>query len=366
MELIGILILVFIVISLIIYNLQLHKKVQTFNNVNQKINSLNVLQDFMDAVGKNNSVDEKLKNINDILLEKFDIRYSTIVVFNGAEYVIKATNVNDKHWETLKNLHTEAIFKDSIATATSKYITIERESERLPYQKLEFARAKSAMFLPLYIDNVYIGYWIIESDEMHAFDRLDTTIIEVVKENIVSVVKTVIYQNTMENIVRVDKFTGLYSAEYLYGVAKHTIDKFTTSTVCMFKITNLEEINDNYSRKTGNNTLIEVSNLVKSSISSDYIYVRYMGPKFAIVFCGVEPEAVLTFLKEIKNNIENIKVPYNESKKAKKSKNEITVSPRVNFALSTYYKGTGMEGVTKKLEDYLDKCDKDEEKISYI
>ncbi len=365
MELIGIIILVFIVIMLLLYNISIHKKVQTFSNINQKINSLNVLQDFMNAIGENTSVEEKLRNINDILLEKYDIKYSTIVVFDGAEYVIKATNVDEKHWETLKNLHTQPIFKDSIATATTKYITIDKDSDRLPYQEMEFARAKSAMFLPLYIDNVYIGYWIIENGQMHAFDSVDTTIIEVIKENIVSVLKTVMYQNTIENIVRKDKFTGLNSAEYLYGKAKHLIDKYTTSTVCMFRIANLEEINENYSRKTGNDIVIKVSNLVKTSISSEYIFVRYMGPKFVIVFSGVEPEAVVEFLKDIKQSLENIQIPFEQPKK-NKSKKEITVSPRINFAISTYYKGTGMEGVTKKLEEYIDGAGKTESKISYI
>ena len=59
MELIGIVVLVIIVIGLIIYNISIHKKVQTYNNINQKINSLNVLQDFMNTVGENNSVNEK-------------------------------------------------------------------------------------------------------------------------------------------------------------------------------------------------------------------------------------------------------------------------------------------------------------------
>ena len=38
-----------------------------------------------------------------------------------------------------------------------------------------------------------------------------------VKENIITVLKTVAYQTTMEGIVRKDFFTGLNSAEYLYG-----------------------------------------------------------------------------------------------------------------------------------------------------
>lgn len=46
---------------------------------------------------------------------------------------------------------------------------------------MEFERAKSAIFFPLYIDNVYIGYWIIEGSKPHEFDNIDTTILEVVK-----------------------------------------------------------------------------------------------------------------------------------------------------------------------------------------
>ena len=81
----------------------------------------------------------------------------------------------------------------------------------------------------------YIGYWIIESDLAHAFDRMDTGILEVIRENIISVLKTISYQNTIENIYRTDKFTGLNSAEYLYGKGKRTIDKYAKSTICMFQ-----------------------------------------------------------------------------------------------------------------------------------
>lgn len=43
-------ILVLIVISLLIYNIIINKKIKTFNDINQKVTSLNVLQDFMSTV----------------------------------------------------------------------------------------------------------------------------------------------------------------------------------------------------------------------------------------------------------------------------------------------------------------------------
>ena len=315
MLVVVIIVLIIVVIGLIIYNLRIHKKIQTFKNINQKINNLSVVQDFMSTIGETTSVDEKIKKINDLLIEKYEIKYSTIVVFNGAEYEIVASNVDKRHWESLKALQDVEMFKDSISTATPKYVTVNNERERLPYQKMEFGRAKSAIFFPLYIDNVYIGYWIIESGTPHDFDNVDTTVLEVIKDNIVSVLKTVVHQKTLEAIVRKDLFSGLYSEEYLYGEARKTIDQYTTSTVCMFRIINLEEINKKYSRELGNQVVTKVSEYVKQNISSEYIFVRYMGPKFVIVFSGVDTEGVADFLNDLKEGIEKTEVTLQDSRR---------------------------------------------------
>ena len=357
-------ILIIVVIGLIIYNLSIHKKIQTFKNINQKITNLSVVQDFMNAIGETSSVDEKIKKINEILIEKYEIKYSTIVVFDGAQYTIKASNVDQRHWESLKSLQDVEMFKDSISTGIPKYITVNNENERLPYQKMEFGRAKSAIVFPLYIDNVYIGYWIIESGTPHDFDNVDTTVLEVIKENIVSVLKTVTHQRTLEAIVRQDLFTGLNSEEYLYGEGKRIIDQYTTSTICMFRINNLEEINKKYSRELGNEVVTQVSNIIKENIADTYVFVRYMGPKFVIAFSGVNIESVADFLNDIKATIENTVISLKDEN-GEIIKNQ-QAKPILNFALATYYKGTGLEKLLKNLEEYLDKADKNESEITNI
>jgi GGDEF domain-containing protein len=323
----------------------------------------------MKLAGEEDTVENKLKRMNDIVIDKYDIKYSTIVVFDGAQYVVRASNVDPKHYETLSNLHNEEIFQDSVATATPKYVTIENENEKLPYQKAEMGRAKSAMFFPLYIDNIYIGYWIMESGQMHAFDKTDTTIIEVVKDNIISVLKTVAYQDTIENIDRIDKFTELHSAEYLYGKAKKVMDQYATSAVCMFRITNIEAINEQFSRQMGNDIITEVGNIVRNKMSREYIFVRYMGPKFVIVFSGVEEIAVEQFLKDLKIEIEELAILEGHEEDDEDTEDinyENSASPLINFVVSTYYKGTGIEQLTKKLEEYIDSAPKTENQINFI
>ena len=75
---------------------------------------------------------------------------------NGTEYAIKASNVKEQHWEALRNLHNQEIFKDSITTATPKYVTVNGENDRLPYQTMEILEEQNQQCSFHYILIIYI------------------------------------------------------------------------------------------------------------------------------------------------------------------------------------------------------------------
>ena len=45
---------------------------------------------------------------------------------------------------------------------------------------------------------------------------------------------------------------------------------------------------------------------------------------------------------------------------------ELYATPKINAVISTYYKGTALEKLTKVMEEYLDNADPDENKINFI
>ena len=115
-------------------------------------------------------------------------------------------------------------------------------------------------------------------------------------------------QKIIESIVRDDKYSELKTAEYLYTEGRKTIDKYTTSAVCLLKIINLEEINVDISRKTGDAIITKVCETIRSNLSQEYLFVRYMGPKFAIVFSGIDKNSVADFMKQVKQQVEEIEI----------------------------------------------------------
>ena len=156
-----IIILMCVILALCITNISTKEKLKKLNNTNQKVSSLSVLQDFMEVLGNNSmSTQEKMNEINNLLVEKYGIKFSTIVMFDGVKYSVEASNVNEKHWKMFEQLQNQYIFEESITNATPKYITVDQE-EKLPYLDMEFERAKSAIFFPIYVENIYMGYWLI-------------------------------------------------------------------------------------------------------------------------------------------------------------------------------------------------------------
>ena len=65
-----IVLLVIVIAVLVVYNLQIQKKIETFNNINDRINNLSILQEFMKIAGQEESVEDKLAKINEIVIEK--------------------------------------------------------------------------------------------------------------------------------------------------------------------------------------------------------------------------------------------------------------------------------------------------------
>ena len=74
----------------------------------------------------------------------------------------------------------------------------------------------------------------------------------------------------------------------------------------------------------------------------------------------------MDFVNDIKENTEQLDISLDENfevkeiedkdkkKKTKRKKKSAVVKPALKFVISTYYKGTGIEEVLKKMETYVD------------
>ncbi len=380
-ELIFVIILIIIVLVLILYNLYVKRNFKTVEKSRKRLDDLSVLNDLVKITASLSSVNDKLENINDALIKKFQVDYSSIVIFDGKKFQAKASNLDPKSIPFIEKVYTHPVFKDSIENKEAKYITVENPIDNLVYLEKEKVRAKTAVFFPLYMDTIFVGFWLIESKTPKGFQELDMQIMIEIKSRILDIIRTMSFQSSMENMVKEDLFSSLKTYEHLLTEGKFQLEEHNESTILMYRISNLEEINEEFSRHAGNMIITNVTNEIAKVLEKSNrknIFVRYSGPKFAIAFPGLLPDDINSLFEKIQNageaatllakdieqdridDIENIDVlaeEVEENDTEDKNDEDLEVIPQINVVIAKYYRGLGLEVLTKELEDFLEEVD---------
>ena len=317
-----------IIIFLLGYNVHTNRNLEQAKKSKKSFSRILALRDIMNISASSKSSKEKMEELNKVLIEKMDIDYSTIVYYNGLEYITKVTNISDieipnmeKDILYIQNLN---IFKEAIDKREFKYITVDKQEEELPYLENRKNIIKSVIFYPMTSKGKYIGYWLIESKKVKAFENVDIQILENLKQAIRNTIEVLSYEEAIETMVRDDKFSELKTMEYLQTEGKILLEQYNKPQIVMFRIDNLEEVNEEFSRNAGNVLITEVTKKIHSITRGDNIFVRYMGPKFIIILDDkkniednikenntddiIQKNDYMEVLKNIKENVENIKL----------------------------------------------------------
>ncbi len=317
-----------IIIFLLGYNVHTNRNLEQAKKSKKSFSRILALRDIMNISASSKSSKEKMEELNKVLIEKMDIDYSTIVYYNGLEYITKVTNISDieipnmeKDILYIQNLN---IFKEAIDKREFKYITVDKQEEELPYLENRKNIIKSVIFYPMTSKGKYIGYWLIESKKVKAFENVDIQILENLKQAIRNTIEVLSYEEAIETMVRDDKFSELKTMEYLQTEGKMLLEQYNKPQIVMFRIDNLEEVNEEFSRNAGNVLITEVTKKIHSITRGDNIFVRYMGPKFIIILDDkkniednikenntdniIQKNDYMEVLKNIKENVENIKL----------------------------------------------------------
>lgn len=314
-----------IIIFLLGYNVHTNRNLEQAKKSKKSFSRILALRDIMNISASSKSSKEKMEELNKVLIEKMDIDYSTIVYYNGLEYITKVTNISDIEISNMENdilyIQNLNIFKEAIDKREFKYITVDKQEEELPYLENRKNIIKSVIFYPMTSKGKYIGYWLIESKKVKAFENLDIQILENLKQAIRNTIEVLSYEEAIETMVRDDKFSELKTMEYLQTEGKMLLEQYNKPQIVMFRIDNLEEVNEEFSRNAGNVLITEVTKKIHSITRGDNIFVRYMGPKFIIILDDkknveenntddiiIQKNDYMEVLKNIKENVENIKL----------------------------------------------------------
>lgn len=248
---------------------------------------------------------EKLEKFNNILKTRLKVDYSTICLYDGNIFEIKASNIDETYRDSIKDIVEDANFKSAILKRSVKYLTVDNDKTLLYKSAIE-RNIKTAILLPLCFENNFLGFVLLECKKANVLSEIiDEDLIELSK-NISNFVENVEFQNTIESANVIDTQTSFYNNVYLYTNVRKVLASYNTSAMVVVKLSNLPNINDIYNRNVGNLLLVKLANATKDILGEDNIYIRYSGLRFIVFVKDSNAEAVQPKVELLLSKYKNI------------------------------------------------------------
>ena len=334
--------LVLVIIAAIVMYYLLNNKLNYYKTVSQDIDSTAVIQKMFQIIGSNVSANNKIEELNDAIIKSYNSMYSTIAMFDGNSYEIKATNVDNTYIDSIIKVAEENDFKANVSKNISKYITTSPD-KTLTYKSAIERRIKSALFSPIYYNNIYLGFWILEDEVENAYDDISKVELSKLKDNLGVFIENTQFQNTIELAQNTDKQTGFYNTMYLYSNIRNVITQNDTTCLTFICLKNIPEINDLYGRAIGNSLLMKIATVTKETMAGDAIIIRYSGLRFLIVSPGSNAERMQNVCERLLSRF--------------KMENEVIENKVINcetqFLLHSVKKQNNIEKEIQAMESYM-------------
>lgn len=155
--------------------------------------------------------------------------------------------------------------------------------------------------------------------EVHAsMEPYQTTfyLINLLITSSISLAATILYskrRDTMDEVMRYnmyhDALTGLYNRRFLERqMAQNGDTSKTDYIICLLDIDFFKKVNDTYGHPVGDIVLSKIAELMKESIGSENLAVRWGGEEFILYFPNANIETVQPLMENLRKHVEETTV----------------------------------------------------------
>ncbi|WP_203361467.1 GGDEF domain-containing protein [Bacillus sp. REN10] len=142
----------------------------------------------------------------------------------------------------------------------------------------------SLMVVPMVHGNVLKGFCIVLKQEAYGFTFDMYKLLQSLIHHSTLGLTNAMLREELEKLVITDYLTKLFSRNYLDESISKSIEKDAKGTFLLIDIDDFKAINDTYGHQTGDDTIIQVANLIKQTTGEKDIAARWGGEELAIYF----------------------------------------------------------------------------------
>lgn len=301
--------------------------------------TVTILQEIMVILGAKIQASQKLERINEILINRFDIAYSSIVERTENGNIIKASNVPSDLYEYIANLDKLPEFEESMLQDVPKYIT---RTRTLDYQTADERNIRSVLIFPLFREDEYRGFWVLEDIRNSAFDNVKVQL-SIIKDNITLVLQNNDYAVSLENktsalevankkleeMANRDGLTGAFNKSFMHKTLDVVFNgNNRRNSLAIMDIDHFKNYNDKNGHMEGDNLLRSLAQLITDSLRESDMLFRFGGEEFVILFADTGREDAIMVAERIRQKVADFVFPFEE----KQPNGDLTISVGVAFS----------------------------------
>lgn len=354
MTMVIIILLAVIIVSLCLLLILIARRYNYYKMALSNMAGFSIVQRMFELMAATIPATKKIEELNNMIIEVFNSKNSTISIFDGMDYEIKATNVEKMYINSIKDLPNEKNFKGNVEKNISKYM-VATGGKLLGYKSAAERNIRSAMFSPIYYNGIQLGFWLLEDEAENAYDSISKDELAKLKDYMGVFFEYVLNQESIEGAYNTDKQTGFFNNLYLYSTVRQKTVTQPNSVLTLIHLANLADINETYGREVGNVLLEKAAREIKEIFSSENIFIRYSGAKFCIVTLGATAEnmhgTVERYISNVKASVEIV------------DGEKVTLS--VNAVMHDIHKQSNIDRELNKMSKYIDTM-KDKNTIKII
>ncbi|BBI34559.1 diguanylate cyclase [Cohnella abietis] len=258
------------------------EKAKLHEQANILVGELRLINELTQRLNSSLKLSDTMQFASAELLNIFKSDYCCILQVDSTshEFVVMSSNVEEMIGETYPYEYgfCGVMWSTKEPIILSDYCSATPVSSKL----MDITNSRSLLASPLLLNGEVIGAVLITKAEANHYSYDNYKLLQVLSAHLGLAMSNATLHAEVRRMVITDNLTGLYARHYLNERIRRKQVKDSSGSLIVVDIDHFKKINDTFGHQVGDDILIQVSGIIRTSIRDSDIAARWGGEELAI------------------------------------------------------------------------------------
>ncbi|MBB6733745.1 sensor domain-containing diguanylate cyclase [Cohnella zeiphila] len=280
------------------------EKAKLHEQSNTLIGELRLINELTQRLNSSLRLADTMQFANAELLHIFKADHCFILQLDplNGHFIIMSTNAPEMNNETFDQDYGFC----GVMLSTKEPIILSDYHSATPVASylMDVTHSRSLLASPLLLNGDVIGAVMVTHGLPNHFSYDNYKLLQVLSAHLGLALSNSTLHAEVRRMVITDQLTGLYVRHYLNERIQRKLQKDAHGSLILVDIDYFKKINDTYGHQIGDAILIQVCNIIRSSIRDSDIAARWGGEELAIYLPKLTLEQAMRVAERIRNRVE--------------------------------------------------------------